>query len=255
MLCSSKEEKAELYEELEDILKEIPASEQLYLLGDFNARDGAAHESWSRNSGHFGVGRLNENGQRPLGLWSYHDLCVTNTFFPTKPVHRVSWRHTRSRHWHQLDLVITRRSLLSSVLVTRSYHSADCDTDHSLVGSKVRLPPKRIHYSKQKERPGINISRTSIPDACVLFTITINEALKDCPTCSVEERWNHICEATYDSAMGSFGKKERQSHDWFEAGIAELQPAIETKRTALLNYKRGSSEKMLAAHAKARNNV
>ena len=37
--------------------------------------------------------------------------------------------------------------------------------------------------------------------------------------------------------------------------MAELEPAIEAKRTALLNYKREPSEKTLAAHRKARNNA
>ena len=31
------------------------------------------------------------------------------------------------------------------VLSTHSYHSADCNTDHSMVASRVRLQPKRIH--------------------------------------------------------------------------------------------------------------
>ena len=78
--------------------------------------------------------------KRPQGL--------TNTFFPTKPHHRGSWRHPRSRHWHQLDFFITRRSLLKQVLVTCSL--ADCDTDHSLVDCKVRLFPRRVHRSKPK---------------------------------------------------------------------------------------------------------
>ena len=99
------------------------------------------------------------------------------------------------------------------------------------------------------------MARTSIPDACVRFTKTINEALKDCPTSIAGERWNHIREASYDSAMGSFRKKERQSHDSFEAEIAELEPAIVAKRAALLSYKREPSEKTLAAHRKARNNA
>jgi len=63
-----------------------------------------------------------------------------------------------------------------------------------------------IHYSKQKGCSCINIARPFIPGGYVHFTNTINEALKDCPTSSTEERWNHIREAAYDSAMGSFGK-------------------------------------------------
>ena len=81
------------------------------------------------------------------------------------------------------------------------------------------------------------------------------KAGKDCPTSSAEERWNHTREATYDSAMCSFGKKERQIHNWFEAGIAEFEPAFEAKRTGLQNYKRQRSEEKFAAHRNVRNNA
>lgn len=114
----------------------------MFLLGDFNARIGANHNSWPCCTGHFGNGKLNENGQRLFKLCLYHDLCISNTFFLTKPCQRVSWRPPRSCHWHQLDLVITRRPLLNCVLTTHSYHSIDCDTDHSLVGSKVLSLPQ-----------------------------------------------------------------------------------------------------------------
>lgn len=254
-LCSTAETKDEFYEELETTIREIPATEHLFMLGDFNARVGADPDSWPRSIGHFGVGKLNENGQRLLELCSYHDLCITNTFFATKPQHRVSWRHPRSRHWHQLDLVITRRPSLNCVLTTRSFHSADCDTDHSLVGSKVRLQPKRIHHSKQKGRPRINTARTTMPDLCERFADSIEEALKDCPAGNAEERWTHIRNAIYNSAMDTFGKRERKNPDWFQEGIADLEPALDAKRTALLNYKREPSEKTLAALRKTRNDA
>ena len=66
-------------------------------------------------------------------------------------------------HWHKLDLVITRRADLRSVLHTRSFHSADCDTDHSLVGSKVRMTAKKIHHTKTKGLLHINTCSTKNP--------------------------------------------------------------------------------------------
>ena len=104
-------------------------TEQLYILGDFNPRVGADHESWTTCLGHHGMEKMNENGQRLIELWCHHGLSITNTFFENKPCHKVSWRHRRSGHWHQLDIVITIRDALNNVLNTSSYHSADCDTD------------------------------------------------------------------------------------------------------------------------------
>ena len=156
-LCSTPEIKDQFYEDLDETISTIPKSEHIYLLSDFNARVGGVHESWPSCLGHFGVGKMNDNGQRLLELCTFHQLCITNSYFKTKPCHRVSWRHPRSKHWHQLDLIITRRMHLNNVLISRTYHSADCDSDHSLVSSKVRLKQKKLHLSKQKCQLRINV--------------------------------------------------------------------------------------------------
>ena len=118
-LCSPQETKDQFYEELDDKIKLIPKSEHIFLLGDFNARVGSEHSTWPECLGHFGVGKMNENGQIVLQLYSYHKLCITNTFFKTKPLHNVSWRHPRSGHWHQLDMIITRKTALNNILHTQ----------------------------------------------------------------------------------------------------------------------------------------
>ena len=160
-LYSSPDIKEEFYDQLQTVIRCVPSREPLILLGDFNARVGADHGSWSSCLGPFGIGLINDNGQRLLELCTLHSLCVTNTFFQTRPQHKVSWCHPRSKRWHQLDLVLTRRCHLQNVLITRSYHSADCDTDHSLVISKLRLCPKKLHQSKPPGKPRINTSRMS----------------------------------------------------------------------------------------------
>ena len=75
---------------------------------------------------------------------------------------------------------------------------------------------------------------TSMPDLCVHFAYSIEVALNDCHTDKAEERWNHIHGAIYNSAMDTFGKRERQNPDWFEEGIAELEPVITAKTAALI---------------------
>ena len=50
-----------------------------------------------------------------------------------------------------------------NVLHTRSYHSVDCNTDHSLVCCKIRLQPKRFHCTKKQGNPRIDVSKMSQP--------------------------------------------------------------------------------------------
>ena len=158
-----------------------------------------------------------------------------------KELHKVSWRHPRSRHWHQLDLVITRRADLSSVLHTQSFHSADCDSDHSLVGSKIRLKPRKIHHAKSKGRPRINTCATAEPAKAKSFAETLQKKLADQPTTEdTDTKWSHLRDAIYDSAISAFGRKEHKNADWFEAHWDEMQPVTEAKRIALLAYKQNS---------------
>ena len=152
-LKADPEAKAKFYDDIHRLLLQIPAENQLFVLGDFNARVGKDQEVWPSCLGNFGTGKMNDNGQRLLELCADHSLCVTNTFFKCKPRHQVSWMHPRSRHWHQLDVVLTRRKSLNSVNLTRSYPSADCNTDHSIVISQVKLVKKRHIPEKQKRNP------------------------------------------------------------------------------------------------------
>ena len=82
--------KDEFYDKLTAIISSTPSKEQLVLLGDFNARVGTDHDSWPSCLGQFGVGKMNSNGQRLLELYTHHNLCVANSFFKTKPQHKVS---------------------------------------------------------------------------------------------------------------------------------------------------------------------
>ena len=77
-------------------------------LGDFNASSGADHDTWPSCIGQFSVGKMIENGQRLLELCTYHDLCIANSYFRTKPQHKDSWRHPRSKHWHQYTIFTPR---------------------------------------------------------------------------------------------------------------------------------------------------
>ena len=197
---------------------------------------------------------MNKNDQRLLALTCYHSLCVTNTFFRCKDIHQVSWRHPRSGHWHQLDLVITRRADVGNVLLTRSFHSADCDTDHALVVSKVRLTPKKLHHSKKKCRPRVNTCCTSNSERTHQFTRKLEEALGSEGTIdTIDTKWSHLRDALYDAAIHAYGKKERKNADWYEAHWEEMEPLVEEKRKALLAYKTKPSPSTLHALRSARN--
>ena len=252
-LTSPQEAKDAFYEQLHATIHSIPNSEVVMLLGDFNARVGADHDTWPDCLGHHGIGKMNDNGQRLLELCTLNHLCITNTYFQTKPQHKVSWRHPRSKHWHQLDLIVTRREHLNNVLITRSFQSADCDTDHSFVCSQVRLQPKKMHRVKPPGKPRINISQTSNHSRLESYISTLNEALAaHPPQGDAQQQWRQLRDSIYGSALLAFGKKTHKTQDWFEANASELSPLLEEKRAALLAHKNNPTQATQQALKSAR---
>ena len=187
---------------------------------------------------------MNENRQRLLELCTFHDLCITNSFFCTKPQHKVSFRNPCSKHWHQVDLILVRRAAIKNVIHTLFYHSPDCDTDHPLVCCEIRIQPKKFHRTKTKGIPRIDVSKMSQPDLKVQFAQTFEKEFGSLqPGDSATEEWEALRDTMYRTALANFGKRSSKSHDWFEAKSAMMTPVIEAKRAALAEYKRTPSER------------
>ena len=242
-LAADHEVKDRFYQQISNLANDVPKEDQLYVLGDFNARVGADQSSWPACIGNFGIGKMNNNGQRLLEFCSDHQLCVTNTYFSCKPVHRVSWRHPRSAHWHQLDVVLARRSDLNSIQVTRSFHSADCDTDHTLVISKTKLELKKQHCARPKGIPRLNTNSMQDPAKCEDFRSKFEESLaSQAPPNSPDGIWENLRTAMYDSAMESFGKKLSIREDWIEEYQDVLLPLLDKKKKALIAQKQYPSQ-------------
>ncbi|CAB3239300.1 unnamed protein product [Arctia plantaginis] len=132
-LSSSAELKDIFYYRLSRTVREVRSGDRLIILEYFNAQVGQSQTSWPECVGSHVVGKINENGQRLLEFCSQNLLCVTNTYFKGIFTRKVSWKHPRSGHWHQFDVTFTRKKDLRDILYSRTFYSANCDTDHSLV--------------------------------------------------------------------------------------------------------------------------
>ncbi|XP_029638786.1 craniofacial development protein 2-like [Octopus sinensis] len=159
ILTAENEKKDQFYEELQDMINSVLRADQFFLMGDFNARVGADHQAWPNCFGQFGLGKINENGQRLLEFCTNNNLCIANTFYNGKDQHKVSWCHPRSGHWHQIDFVIVRKNDVDTVKQTRSFYSAHCNTDHPLVIAKVKMDTKKTPRAKKPKKPKINTKK------------------------------------------------------------------------------------------------
>ena len=124
-LVVSADDKDSFYRRLEDTIQDSPTSKRTILIGDLNARVGSDYSSWSECLGNFGVGKINDNGNK---------LCVINTLSHGKAHKKVSWCHPCSKTWHQLYFVIISQKHRREVVNTWTYQSPHIALDEKPAG-------------------------------------------------------------------------------------------------------------------------
>lgn len=100
--------KEAFYSKFSSLLQRIEKSDKIVIMGDFNARVGKGHTTWTGVLGRHGIGNCNDKGLLFLELCAEHALAIINTLFHQKARFKTTWRHPRSKHCHLLDYIIVR---------------------------------------------------------------------------------------------------------------------------------------------------
>ncbi|CAH1248789.1 Hypp8412 [Branchiostoma lanceolatum] len=131
--------RANFYANLGRVLSNVPKSDKLIVLGDFNARVGSDRPGWGRVLETQARGRTNSNSSLLLELCTEMDLAITNTFFAMPDKWYYSLMHPRSRAWHLLDYILVRGDDLRDIKSTRVMRGATCGTDHLMMRAVCNL--------------------------------------------------------------------------------------------------------------------
>ncbi len=217
------------YAELKQSLSGIPREDKIVLLGDFNARVGRDHGTWSC-LGPEGIGGSNSNGLQLLQLCNELNLAVGNTWFRQRDKYKGTWKHPRSDHWHMIDFVIVRRRDLRDLHSVRTMRGAECWTDHRLVRAKValRIRPRARHNTVPCPRR-LDTAKLRSEGTKALFV----EAIDQLPALGGADAWGDFRSGVYSAAERIVGIRRRKSRDWFAAGAEEIDNLLETKQQLL----------------------
>ena len=77
-------------DDVNDALQRVGSTESTILLGDFNAHIGTDNKTWKGMIDKHGHPTFNENGQYLLQLCSSNGLCILNTVFQQRDVHKYT---------------------------------------------------------------------------------------------------------------------------------------------------------------------
>ena len=236
-MTNTLEQKELFYQKLTDVLLTVPKDDKLLLLGDFNARVGRDAQSWPDVIGPHGIGHENSNGQLLLTLCAEQGLTITNTLFQLPDIHKGTWMHPRSKHWHLIDYVITRRRDIQDVRITRVMRGADCWTDHLLLRSKLSFSIASRHRRQQADiKKKLDVSKLRKPEMKEALVTNLENKLQHLSAeGNVEKDWANFRDAVYNSSKLTLGHPERKHQDWFDNN-EEITTLLQEKQEAFTSW-------------------
>ncbi|KAK9719483.1 hypothetical protein QE152_g22636 [Popillia japonica] len=139
----------------------------------------------------------NENGIRLITLAIEKDLKIMSTYFQRKEIHKGTWMIPGTMETNQIDHVLIQTEKSRLISNVRTYRGADTNSDHFLVGIKMKLPKTGISRKKKKYEIKYNIKELQDPEIAKKYRTEVEEIYKKhenrCNT--VEKRWKYIEEA------------------------------------------------------------
>lgn len=113
-ISKPKEQREEFYEDLQNVVAQIPKDALLIMMGDMNARIGNMPVPGIKQR--FNESEINENGDLLINFCSMNSLRINNTFYKHKWNHKITWSDSRGRH-SMIDYIITNRNIHPSQII------------------------------------------------------------------------------------------------------------------------------------------
>ena len=258
-IAKPKEIREEFYEELQNIVSQIPKENLLIMLGDLNARVGNTPVPGIKQR--FNESVANENGDLLTNFCSMNSLRINNTFFDHKWRHKITWGNSRGQV-SMIDYVITNRNVHpTQILDVRSYRTADIGSDHSLVIAKLRASAQLTKKPRPELISKFNLEAFQNESIKHLYKNRLSEKLQEMtstPSESPDRQWENIQECITRAAEEALGKRTvnvngpKKSTPWFTPEIKEL---ANEKRKAFQKYNNNPSAEERITYKRIRNRV
>ncbi|MEM7289519.1 MAG: hypothetical protein AAF412_03965 [Pseudomonadota bacterium] len=162
---------------------------------------------------------------------------------------KTSWKHPRSKRWHLLDYIITKRRDLKDIKVTRAMRGASCWTDHNLIRAKLCLHVKRKQRHHCQVTRKFAVQKLENPTTAEYFNNTFREALDK--STHPQHSWTRFQGAIAEASKQVLGYKKNTQQDWFVEHDDEIEMLLNEKRTIERNLLEHPNDTKLKLKLKA----
>src|SRR5574337_791781 len=154
-ITNAKEAEVEqFYEDLQDLLELTPKADVLFIIGDWNAKEGS--QEIAGVTGKFDLEVQNEAGQSLIEVCQENALVIANTLFQQRKRSLYTWTPPDGQHRNQIDYILCSQRWRSSIQSAKTRLGADCGSDHELLIAKFRLKLKKVGKTTRPFRYDLN---------------------------------------------------------------------------------------------------
>lgn len=211
---SEQNTKEEFYSLLNSVLGNLPSTDIVILMGDFNARIGADNTGYEQIMGKHGIGQCNVNGDLLIETCINNDLKIGGSVFPHKNNHKVSWKNPAGHADTQIDHICVSRKWFYVVHDVRNKRSAEIGSDHYLIIVELylKLLPKRSMNTSS--RP-LDIDKLKSADNLANFQARIRnlDPVWD-NTLDSDASWTRFRAQLHTICEDTLGYRSNQEKEW-----------------------------------------
>lgn len=237
---TEKEQTEIFWEELDQLMNNIPAHHIKILMGDFNAQIG--HERKYRDVvGKYPAhNKTNKNGMRLIELCRDHGLVLKTTRYARKPHKLKTWKHPNPECGEfQLDHVAMSREYHREIYNVKVLRGIDIDSDHYISKIKIKLTPKG------KPKPKNKCNKRKYDPTRIINNRKFQEQTKT----QLNNKLEEIVQKLKDTAQELAPVRRRKKHQWWDD---ECDNIIKRRHQAWLNNQSQRTKQSQEELSKAR---
>lgn len=227
----SEEEKEAFYENLERNLRKCPRYDVKVIIGDANAKVGQEQIYYPTIGKHSIHSECNDNGRRLVNFAAGANMIVASTKFQHRRIHRVTWKSPNEETVNAIDHILISARYSSSIIDVRTYRGANVDSDHFLVGAKIRDRISCVGAGRRREESERKYNTTALKEEQIReeyvaelnrrFGAPDNEAANI--NTNIDDEWSKIRTIVKEAAAVKLGYERQVRHqDWFDEECARV---------------------------------
>jgi len=166
------------YETLQVVCDEIPKHDATITLGDFNAKLGR-EQLYKDVIGRHSLHAVTiSNGLRLVQYATINNFKVLSTWFPRKDIHKGTWRIPGTNNTNQIDHILLSKRWATDSENVRTYRGANSDSDHFLVGARLKQKVALMTRNGINNRKRWNVDKSDETDVECHYQEEIQQKLQ-----------------------------------------------------------------------------